>query len=143
MSYFFLKLSPFILGFALWFPDFPSEFSLEKKNMLHYHNALRHLCRVNMADDTRVRERIQLQTVDFQDPFYWQSLSWYFQVICCNLAIVLPLFFLVYYMTAALLSGAFKWVNCKNFAFWVILAVPILRLLSKCVWFLLSSYFNI
>lgn len=30
------------------------------------------------------------------------------RVICCNLAIVLPLFFLVYYMTAALISGAFK-----------------------------------
>lgn len=31
LSYFFLKLSPFILGFVLWFPDFPSEFSLKKK----------------------------------------------------------------------------------------------------------------
>ena len=77
LSYFFLKLSPFILGFVLWFPDFPSEFSLKKKKhialhglTINYHNALRHLCRVNMADDTRVRERTQLQTVDFQDPFY-------------------------------------------------------------------------
>ncbi|CAH3173289.1 unnamed protein product, partial [Porites lobata] len=30
------------------------------------------------------------------------------QVICCNLCIALPLFFLVYYMVASLLSGAFK-----------------------------------
>ncbi|KAM7425370.1 hypothetical protein ABFA07_023191 [Porites harrisoni] len=30
------------------------------------------------------------------------------RVICCNLCIALPLFFLVYYMVASLLSGAFK-----------------------------------
>ncbi|KAJ7373866.1 hypothetical protein OS493_009188 [Desmophyllum pertusum] len=30
------------------------------------------------------------------------------RVICCNLCIVLPLFFIVYYMAASLLSGAFK-----------------------------------
>ncbi|KAL9980844.1 hypothetical protein ACROYT_G009482 [Oculina patagonica] len=33
------------------------------------------------------------------------------RVICCNLSIALPLFFLVYYMTAALLSGAFKIID--------------------------------
>ena len=64
-----------------------------------------------MAEDTRVRKKILSKS-----PFLpsmsvdkcYISTFLVFQVICYNICITLPLFFLLYYMVASLLSGAFK-----------------------------------